>query len=68
MRHSLVAVPVLVNVAALRHHGLFVQGEGQFQLKQKKKKLCKADKLNNQSCSHTFFYYVGLGYIMLANS
>lgn len=33
--YSLVTVSVLVNIAALRHHGLFVQGERQFQLKQK---------------------------------
>ena len=29
---SLVAVAVLVDVAALRHHALLVQGEGQLQL------------------------------------
>lgn len=31
--YSLVTVSVLVHIAALRHHSLFVQGERQFQLK-----------------------------------
>lgn len=35
-RHSLVTVSVLVNKATLRHHGLSVQRERQFQLKQNK--------------------------------
>lgn len=33
--YSLVTVSVLVNIATLRHHGLFVQSKRQFQLKQK---------------------------------
>ena len=33
--YSLVAVSVLVNIAALWHHGLSVQGEREFQLKDK---------------------------------
>lgn len=33
--YSLVTVSVLVNIAALRHHGLFVQGKRQFHLKEK---------------------------------
>lgn len=34
--YSLVTISVLVNIAALRHHGLFVQSERQFQLKTNK--------------------------------
>lgn len=36
--YSLVTISVLVNIAALRHHGLFVQSERQFQLKINKTK------------------------------
>lgn len=35
---SLVTVSVLVNIAALRHHGLFVQAESQLQLQSNKKR------------------------------
>ncbi len=58
--YSLVTVSVLVHIAALRHHGLFVQGERQLQLKQKTQLCQKADKLNNvdlvcmQYCYDTF--------------
>lgn len=52
--YSLVTISVLVNIAALRHHGLFVQSERQFQLKTTKQKT-KPCSDNACSCFCTIY-------------